>query len=509
MPRQPGFVLALGVLLGACAPSAQAPTAASSMAPTAPPPSIAAPTTLPSPRATPPVMAGTPLSACFTEGLLSWCGTLPVPENPADPNGRVIRLRVVVVPSATAPALPDPLFALAGGPGGAASVSLGWTATTFRGIHATRDIVLVDQRGTGLSNKLWLPNPPPLDGLSESAARVAVRDWATTAFAELDADAATYTTAVAMDDLDAVRAALGYDRINLFGGSYGATAAQYYIRQHPDRVRAVVLDGATLLDVPVMERIAPNSQRALDLLFARCSADPACAAAYPELSREWRTVLDQLAAAPVDSGVENPFGDRAIVIDRNTFAAVAHGALIESSLSARLPWLIHAAATGQWDVVGRAIATTMQQPDPGILVMSGIIRCSEAWARFDLDETRRLGAGSYYLDAELEMAQGQLLGCPFAPKGIVPADDGAPARGSMPVLFVVGDADPQDPPENIADAQIDFPNSLTVVAAGQGHTVGHLGCMPTLIDAFIDAGSVDGLDVSCVAAMSPPPFQLP
>lgn len=449
------------------------------------------------------------MSACFIEGLLSWCGTLPVPETPGDTAGRTVALRVVVVPASASPALPDPFFALAGGPGGAASASLTWTVPTFKGIHATRDIVLVDQRGTGLSNQLWLPNPPSLDGLSSTQAKAAVRDWATHAFAALDADASAYTTMVAMDDLDAVRAALGYEQINLFGGSYGATAAQYYVRQHPDRVRTVVLDGATLLDIPVMERIAPNSQRALDLLFDRCAADPACAAAYPDLRTEWASILDKLAAGPVDTGVRAPFGTGTIVISRNSFTGIAHSALITSAQSSKLPWLIHNAAAGDWAKVGGAIAPTIPAPDPGILVMSGIIRCSEAWARFDADETRRLGKGSYYLDVELELAAGQFLGCPYAPAGLVPPNDAAPATGDMPVLLVVGAADPQDPPSNIADAAIDFPNSVTVVAPGEGHTVGHLGCLPSVIDAFVTAGTVRGLDTSCVASMAPPPFMLP
>jgi pimeloyl-ACP methyl ester carboxylesterase len=344
------------------------------------------------PRPTAPLMNGTALKACFIEQLLAWCGTLPVAENPATANGRTINLRVVVVPAYQAPALPDPLFVLAGGPGGAASASMGWTATTFKGIHATRDIVLVDQRGTGLSNRLWLPYPPSLDGLADDELQDTVRDWVTGSFAALDADASAYTTAVAMDDLDAVRAALGYGRINLYGASYGATAAQYYIRQHPDRVRSVVLDGATLIDVPVMERIAPNSQRAVDMLFDRCAADPACSGAYPDLRAEWRRVLGQLGEAPVETGVLAPYGGGTIVVTRNLFAGVTHGALVTSDQAARLPWLIHAAASGQWETVGRAIAATMPAPDPGILVMSGIIRCSEAWARFDPDETRRLGA---------------------------------------------------------------------------------------------------------------------
>jgi pimeloyl-ACP methyl ester carboxylesterase len=386
---------------------------------------------------------------------------------------------------------------------------MGWTVTRFQGVHATRDIVLVDQRGTGGSNQLWLPTPTPPAGASPEALTTYLKTWAHDAFEALGADASTYTTAVAMDDLDAVRAALGYDRINLYGASYGATAAQYYVRQHPDHVRAVVLDGATLLDVPVMELIAKSSQRALDLLFERCAASRFCTNAYPKLRSEFEAVLAKLDRAPVDTGVPAAYGAGTIVVDRNGFAAAVHQGLIDATNAARLPWLIHTAAAGDWATVGQVLKSAAQPPEQGILVMSGMIRCSEAWGRFDPEETRTLSAGSYFLDAELGMARNQFMACPFAPKGIVPANDAAPATGSMPVLFVVGGSDPQDPPENIADARTDFPNSLTVVVPGFGHTIGHLGCMPSVIDAFVIAGSTAGLDTSCVATMSPPPFQLP
>ena len=464
---------------------------------------------LPSPSSLPRTMAGRELLPCRIDSSAALCGALTVPENPTQPSGGTIDLRVVVVPASGPNPQPDPVFMLAGGPGGAAAESMGWTVTRFLAVHATRDIVLVDQRGTGGSNELWLPEPSPPAGGSTEAVAAYLERWAHDAFEALGADASTYTTSVAMDDLDAVRAALGYDRINLYGASYGATAAQYYVRQHPDRVRSVVLDGATLLDVPVMELIAASSQRALDLLLARCAADRGCSTAYPNLSTELSTTLRRLGRTPVDTGVPDPFGKGTIEIDRNGFAGAVHQGLIEATTAARLPWLIHLAATGEWAAVGRAIAATAQRPDAGILVMSGIIRCSEAWARFDPDETRRRSAGSYYLEAELAMARNQFAACPFAPKGIVPAEDGAPAHGDMPVLFLVGEADPQDPPENIADAASDFPNSMTVVVPGQGHTVGHLGCLPGVIDAFVLAGSTANLDTSCVGSMQPAPFQLP
>jgi pimeloyl-ACP methyl ester carboxylesterase len=440
------------------------------------------------------------------------CGTLTVPEDPASPSGRTVDLRVAVIPASVGPAKPDPVFMLAGGPGGAAVDGLTWTALTFGGIHASRDIVLVDQRGTGGSNAMLLDPLRDISELAAADAEAATRDWVATQLGRFDADPAFYTTSIAMDDLDAVRDALEYKRINLWGASYGATAAQYYIRQHGDRVRSVVLDGATLLDVPVFERMAHNSQAALDALFARCAADAGCAGAYPDLARDVQATMASLERQPVTVAAIDPATGEPGVITAIDFADGVHSGLIDGQYSAVLPWFIDTAADGGWEeAIAAANAVGGGNPlDEDMPLMSAIIRCSEAWARYDPAEVARLGEDSYYLEAQLANARLQETLCRFVPRGVVPVEDAGPASSDVPVLFLVGSADPQDPPANIATAPERFPNSLTVVAEGHGHTVSHLGCLPSVIDAFVAAGSVERLDTSCVADGMPlPPFRLP
>ena len=317
-----------------------------------------------------------------------------------------------------------------------------------------------------------------------------------------------YTTSLAMDDVDAVRAALGYERINLYGPSYGATAAQYYLRQHEDHVRAVVLDGGTLLDIPLFERVAANTQRALDLLFERCAAEAACHAAYPALEADFAAAQAALAkAGTIEVDVINPTTGEPAVFESAGFGSSVQTALLDPTFSSQLPALIHQAALGDWTTVAKAALATSsgQRPESDRLAMSDVIRCSEAWARYDPDEVARLGAGSVNLDDQLAIARAQAEVCRFMPAGVVPANDGEPVRSNVPVLLVVGEADPQDPPSNIADASAELPNSLTVIVPGMGHTVGHLGCMPSIIRAFVEAGAVDDLDVSCVASGVPVP----
>ncbi len=440
-----------------------------------------------------------------------FCGTVPVPEDRSNPSGRQIGLNVAVVPALAAVPEADPLFALAGGPGDASTSFFAWLPGLYADVHATRDIVLVDQRGTGGSNPLTLPAMPDTSELSPADADARLTAWASDSLAALDADPRFYTSSVAADDLDAVREALGYDRIDLYGTSYGGELAQYYLRQHPDHVRVAVLDGTTPLDVPVLELMAVNSQHALDLLLARCEQDAACHAAFPQLAGEWSTLVAGLASG-ITTDVLNPDTGEPAVLDLGVVGPSVHNALLTEAAAAQLPLAIHLAATGQWDEVGQLVPASDASPSGGsTLLMKDEILCSEAWARFDPADFERTGAGSYALPFVRGWADEEARLCRYLPKGVVPADDTTPVKTTLPILWLAGDGDPQDPPANLAGVASQEPNSLVVVMPAQEHVVGHLGCGPSLIGAFLDAGTVDGLDVSCVAkgADPAPTFHLP
>ena len=202
------------------------------------------------------------LAPCLVGGAAALCGTLAVSENRATNTGRVIALKVAVVP-AQGERRPDPVFWLARGPGVAATDDLPGAVRFLQAVNAERDLVFVDQRGTGGSNRFECPQ-------GSDAARWA--DELPACLADLPADPAAYTTAWAMDDVDEARRALGYEIVNLYGGSlYGATAVQVYLQRHPAAVRSATLIGGTLLDIPIFERFPANSQRALDLALARCA----------------------------------------------------------------------------------------------------------------------------------------------------------------------------------------------------------------------------------------------
>lgn len=457
------------------------------------------------------LLAGEPMTACTIKGespveaeTPALCGTLRVPEDRSSPDGREIGLRIAVVPAAATDHEPDPLFVLAGGPGDAGTQFFAWLPKVFEDVHATRDIVLIDQRGTGDSNALMLPEMPDAAGLSETDADSLLSAWADDALASIDADPRFYTTTVAADDLDDVRAALGYETINLYGTSYGGTLAQYYLRQHGEHARAAVLDGSTPVDVPVLERMAASSQAALDLLFQRCAEDAACHEAFPQLADEWRALVDQLAT-PLTL-VDPESGDEA-VIDRILFADAFHTALLTESTAVQIPLAVHLAHEGRWIEAAQIISGP---PSGGpTLLMADEVFCSEAWARDHPAEVARQGTGSYALERELSRAEERAVMCRYLPQGVVPEDDADAVRTDTPVLWLVGDGDPQDPPANLAAVPVQQPNSRIVVMPAQQHVVGHLGCMPSVIAAFLDAGSADRLDTSCVAQGAPaPPYRL-
>lgn len=431
------------------------------------------------------------------------CGVLPVEEDRSKAGSRRIDLRVAVVPGVAPDVEPDPLFVLAGGPGEAATQFFAWLPSVFQEVHARRDIVLVDQRGTGDSEPLRVPEVPDTTGLSAGATDARLTAWSRAALGSLDADPRFYTSSPAADDLDEVRAALGYEKINLYGTSYGGTLAQFYLRQHSDRVRTVVLDGSTPLDVPVFELMARSSQAALDLLLRRCADDKACHEAFPNLQEEWNALLDRLATPR--KVVDRASGQTA-VIDRTMLAEAVHAALLTKSTAAQIPVALHLAFENQWVAADRIIGT---QPSHGpTLLMAEEIFCSEGWARFSPAQVVRRGTDSYALPLEMTDAGRRAALCEHLPRGVVPADDAAAVSTDSPVLWLVGDGDPQDPPANLLEVPAQEPHSRIVVIPAQQHVVGHLGCMPSIIAAFLDAGSADRIDVACAQTSQVEPFRL-
>jgi pimeloyl-ACP methyl ester carboxylesterase len=436
----------------------------------------------------------------------AYCGTLTVFENRETRQGRTIDLHIVVLPAVSNDAQPDPLFFLAGGPGqGAAKMSRG-IRELFSRIQTNRDIVLVDQRGTGKSAALECrSNSDSLRELNESDEEGLARLRA--CMNGLDADLRLYTTPIAMDDLDEVRTHLGYDKINLYGGSYGTRAALVYLRQHEANVRAVILDGVAPTDMRLPLFFARDAQRALDKLLADCDADATCKAQYPNLRARTQALLQRLEAAPVTTRLTHP---RTGVADdvRVTAAFVSNivfSALYSPMTSSLVPELLRRAEANDFQGL---LALAMVNEGAGDNMSIGMqlsVICSEDFPRITPEQMARESSGHFFAD---HLASGRAKACEFWPKGTVPASYYEPVTSAVPVLLMSGDLDPVTPPTWAEQVKATLSNARHVVIPGTGHGTVSTGCGLRIAREFIEQGQVGALDTSCVDSLRRPPFFL-
>jgi len=435
-----------------------------------------------------------PLRPCTLGGAVeARCGTFLVPESRAAANGRTVRLRVAVVPARNGLPSPDALLYLAGGPGGSAIAGAVGMSQLFSTTNETRDIVLLDQRGTGASNRLECPLPKKALGTEANAIRAYVKEC----LARFDADVREYTTAPAMEDVADVVRALGYEQVDVYGVSYGATAAQYLLAQHPELVRTAILDGGTLLDVPIFELWARNGERSLRSILSRCARSPRCARAYPRVRSEAFEMMRALRRTPVR--------DNDTVIDAASAAETLQALSRSPEGAARIPWIAHRARAGDWTPLELSMDELGGGTETRRLMYWSIV-CNEPWARWNPARTRLAARGTYLAERTAADAALAAIVCSAMPKAAQPAWSKARVRADVPVLLVVGGDDPQDPLANVRDARRELPASRTLVVPHAGHGSLQLGCTARIAQAFVARGTAEGLDTRCVARYTPPPF---
>jgi len=435
----------------------------------------------------------------------AYCGTLKVYENRATKQGRQIDLNIVVLPALRSDAQPDPLFFLAGGPGQGAAKLAKAVRQMFAGVLRDRDIVLVDQRGTGKSNPLDC-----LDADDDSLAMLAqtLEDALTdlkACQAKYDADLTQYVTSIAMDDLDDVRAFLGYDRINLYGGSYGTRAALVYMRQHGGRVRTAILDGVAPPDMRLPLYAARDSQRAFELLARDCAADAGCHAAYPNLLERTRGLLDRLQQDPPRVRLTHPrTGETADVrVEARFMANVIFATLYSPMAAALVPAVIAAAERNEFQSM-LALAGLPGGGEPNMSIgMQLSVLCAEDAPR-NTDEDYRKGIDSTLFGQHIMSIQ--QAGCTFWPRAKVDDAYYQPVTSSIPTLVMSGEVDPITPPSWGDQVVKTLANSRHLVLPGTGHTPGGTGCGQRVMRSFIELGTVNGIDIACVEKVRRPGF---
>ena len=446
------------------------------------------------------------LAPCGTEGPTdALCGTVSVYENRAAATGRVLRLAVVVLPALQQVPEPDPLFFLAGGPGQGAAQMAPLVRTLFRRVHGSRDIVLVDQRGTGHSHPLECRNASgALSALLEPDAVAVERLRA--CLAAYDADVRLYTTDIAMEDLDQVRERLGYDRINLYGGSYGTRAALVYLRSHGTHVRTAVLDGVAPMDMRLPLHAGRDAQRALDKLTGACAADAGCRRTYPALDARIGALIRKLDAAPAHVRLAHPVSGAVedVAIDGRAVAAVIAGALYSPITSSLLPALV--AQAERHDFQGLLALALATDPDGGVSVgMHLSVVCSEDVSRLrdaDIAQAARESVFGRHL------MSGPLEACAAWPAAHLPAAYYEPVVSDVPVLALSGDLDPVTPAVWAEQATTRLSRVTRLTAPATGHGVASSACGARLVHQFITDGHADRLDTSCLSAAHRPPFVL-
>ena len=451
------------------------------------------------------------LAECRVPGIRNsvQCGVVVRPLDPARPQGTRIEVHYVVVPAMARRKLADPVFLLAGGPGQSAIGVAAQVLPLLSRLNNRRDLVFVDQRGTGRSAPLNCADTRR-ESLAEQADTQAQVDELMQCKAALlklpyireAGDLGFFTTTIAMQDLDAVRRQLGAERIDLIGVSYGTRAALEYMREFPQAVRRSVLDAVAPPDMVLPASLSTDSQAALDALFLACDREAACAKAYPALRERWAALLAALprpvvATHPLSGAPEH------FTLTREMVLAAVRGALYTPAVAAALPAAIDAAAAGRYDALTGL--GSLLNSRKGIQLAMGMhfsVVCAEDAPRLD----RSTDAAGADFGVTFEPLYRRV--CAEWPRGSVPAAFYSVPASRTPALLFAGGIDPATPPrhaQRIAAAL--GPAAQLVVVPNGGHGALAIGCAPDLIYRFIDAAddaAASAVDAGCVKGIPRP-----
>lgn len=440
-------------------------------------------------------------------GIAARCGSFARPLNPADPAAGQIELRVAVVPALDLEPESDPLVPLAGGPGGSAIQFYAGYYPAFEAVRRDRDILLLDQRGTGESARMDCPFDD--DIVEGQYSDEQTREFTTACLEQLPHDPRFFTTSVAVTDLEAVRQALGYPALNLLGTSYGTRVAQHYARRYPGTTRTIILDGVVPPQIPLGPEIATEAQRALDSILARCAADPDCNERFPEIDLDFESIRARLDEGAVAVMLADPLTGRPETLDfgRDELAAAIRLLAYQPLSIAIMPLLIHEAANENYVPLAAQFKLTVSSlTDALSLGMHNAVVCTEDLPYIDRGTIDYAALDASYIGA-LQLQALESI-CSIWPRGII--DDGfrEPLATDLPVLLLSGDADPITPPRYADLAAVELRNARHVINERQGHGQIAAGCMPRLIAEFVASADPESLDPACMESAFIMPFFL-
>lgn len=424
------------------------------------------------------------------------CGRLTVFENREALRGRRIDIHFMVI-RADQPGTRRALFLFAGGPGQGSTMMAPLASGWAKPLRAAQDIVMVDQRGTGRSHPLDCQFNRDTD---PAAAFGHVFDPAAVARCrralEASADLTQYTTDHAVEDVEDIRALLGYEQVSLYGGSYGTRMAQAYLRRYPGRVSAVVLDGVVPFDNAVPVTYARSAQQALERVFAACAATPECRRAHPRPADDMATIQRRLTAGPVRARVTPRSGTPVTVqVSAGDFAYAVRGILYYARTALELPDLLgHAAATGDLsEFAQRYLDRELGFADSLAHGVHFSVFCAEDVPFPTEREIEEATSGTFlgrYLFDEYRHA------CARWPRAAIRPDARTPVTARVSTLLLSGWFDPSTPPAFAERVAQSLPRSRLIVSPSTSHG-SVAGCAQPAAVHLLASGSFTGMPEVC------------
>jgi pimeloyl-ACP methyl ester carboxylesterase len=434
------------------------------------------------------------------------CATLVVPEDYANPDGPSLELFFARIPAETANPAPDPLLLINGGPGGSGVDLYLQLRAAFEPIRRRRDILLLDQRGTGRSLSgldCDLPEDFDLDTASSSEIRASVQSCIT----EFDHDPRQFTTTVAVEDLETLRRSLGIEEWNVYGVSYGTRVAQHYLRRHGDHVRTMILDGVVPPELPLGPAIASDAQHALEAAFARCARSPACDKKFPDIAQRFEELRKRFMGQSIEVVLNDPVtGEpKSIELGESHLQAAIRLMSYSDATVALVPLIIEAAYEGNLLPLAAQAELQIESVAESIgFAMHNSVVCTEDAPWFPPDDDP--DAALLYLGTTV--VDGLRAICESWPAGVIDEDFKDPVVSDRPVLLLSGENDPITPPMYAEHVAAGLENARQIVGPGQGHGIAAVGCVPRLMEDFVDSADAAALDPACIEAEPPMPFFL-
>ena len=453
------------------------------------------------------------------------CGFVVVPEDHNDPDGPTIRLASVIIKDQSGDHQPDPVILLAGGPGEKTVATAPALAQLLAPIHPNRDLILFDQRGVGLSEPALecpevvqvvfdLLDEPDPDVAQQTVfdAVMACRDRLVSEGHNLSA----YNTTQNASDVSAIRIALGYEQINLWGGSYGSLLAQAVMRDHPENIRSAAIISVLPLETSFFVEASATTANAVMRLLDACAADEACNSAYPNLQEALFEVIDQLNEEPVPITVMNP-------LDGQSYDAILTGDgvlgnlvtfLYFTQIIPVLPQAIHDVHNEDYGLMTQLSSTILALLELTSRGMMLSVMCTDDLIdRTPEDLLNIMAALPRQLvgsaDPEFEIEYGIFGVCENWP--VEEADPWVkePLVSDIPTLALSGEFDPVTPPEYGQLAASYLSNSFFFELPGIGHDILVASeCARSIIGDFF-ADPTQAPDASCIAEMPGVAFDLP